>query len=290
MPGGSASTRFADVRHFDSVPSTNSVAAELARPGLVVVAGHQHAGRGRLGRTWEAPPGSSLLVSVVLDVSWVWDGRPQLATLALGLAASDACSAVAGVRPMLKWPNDLVVGDGGDGKVGGILAETVPHARAFGGWCLSLSALRAEAADLPLTSTFAPRGGRRQGGRPPKEGLDTSLLVAGLGLNVRWGDRPPPPPGTSLDALGADVEPLALLAPLLERLDARLDQGPDALLDGYRARCATLGRAVRIEQAGRDDVEGTAVGVTPEGHLVVRDVGGDLCTVVAGDVVHLRPG
>ena len=243
MSVGSASTRFVDVRSFDTVPSTNSVAAELARPGLVVVADHQEAGRGRLGRTWEAPPGSSLLVSVVLDVSWVCDGRPQLATLALALAASDACAAVASVRPLLKWPNDLV-GEDGVGKLGGILAETVPRAQA---------------------------------------------IVAGLGLNVRWGDTAPPPPGTSLDALGADIEPSALLPPVLEGLDARLDQDPEALLDDYRARSATLGRAVRIEQAGRNDVEGTAVDVTPDGHLVVQDAGGHMLTVVAGDVVHLRP-
>ncbi|MFP5318310.1 MAG: biotin--[acetyl-CoA-carboxylase] ligase [Acidimicrobiia bacterium] len=242
MPGGSANTRFAEVRHFDTVTSTNSVAAELARPGLVVVADHQSAGQGRLGRTWEAPPGSSLLASVVLDVSWVWDARPQLATLALALAASDACSAVAGIRPTLKWPNDLLVEDG---KVGGILAEAVPGA---------------------------------------------GVIVAGIGLNVRWGDATPPPPGTSLDALGAGVAPTALLPALLELLEVRLDQDPDALLDDYRARCTTLGQAVRVEAAGRDDVEGTAVDVTPDGHLLVQDETGEVHTVVAGDVVHVRPG
>ena len=241
MPGASANTRFTDRRAFDSVPSTNTVAAELVRggegrPGLVVVAAHQTAGRGRLGRSWEAPPHSSLLVSVVLDVSWVWDGRPQLATLALALSASDACGAV---RPRLKWPNDLVVGDG---KVGGILAETVPAAGA---------------------------------------------IVAGLGLNLRWGDAMPPPPGLSLDALGADLDPEAVLADLLPILDARLDQDVETLLDDYRARSATLGRTVRVELPG-GDVEGTALDVTADGHLLVQDPGGEVHTVAAGDVVHLR--
>src|SRR5215210_1270643 len=67
---GAAGTRFTDVRHHAEVDSTNRVAADLVRSGagegLVVVAGHQTAGRGRRGRTWEDPPGSSLLVSVVL--------------------------------------------------------------------------------------------------------------------------------------------------------------------------------------------------------------------------------
>jgi BirA family biotin operon repressor/biotin-[acetyl-CoA-carboxylase] ligase len=238
MPGGSANTRFWDVRVFDEVPSTNSVAAEIAQPGLVVVAGHQTAGRGRLGRTWEAPPRSSLLVSVVLDVSWVWDGRPQLATVALALAASDACGPA---RPQLKWPNDLVVGDG---KVGGILAETVPGA---------------------------------------------GVIVAGLGLNVRWGGAAPPPPGVSFDALGVGLDPVAVLDDLLRILDARLDQDVDLLLDDYRARSATLGRQVRIESPG-GDLEGTAVEITSEGHLLVQDDGGEMLTVAAGDVVHLRAG
>ncbi len=126
MSTGSARTRFADVRRYADVPSTNSLAAGLLRagaaPGVVVVADHQTAGRGRLERRWEAPPGSSLLVSVTLDATWLWDGRLPLATVALALAASDACEQVAGVRPSLKWPNDLLAGGG---KVGGILAEAV---------------------------------------------------------------------------------------------------------------------------------------------------------------------
>jgi BirA family biotin operon repressor/biotin-[acetyl-CoA-carboxylase] ligase len=79
----------------------------------------QTAGRGRLGRTWVAPPGASLLVSVLL--------RPQLAvtrvhllTVAAGLAAIDAVQSLAGIDARLKWPNDVVVDDR---KLAGILAE-----------------------------------------------------------------------------------------------------------------------------------------------------------------------
>ncbi len=80
--------------------------------GSVVVADHQTAGRGRLDRRWESPPGTALLVSFVL--------RPNpVLSLAAGVAAADACGA--GVR--LKWPNDLLL-DGA--KVGGILIEVTP--------------------------------------------------------------------------------------------------------------------------------------------------------------------
>jgi BirA family biotin operon repressor/biotin-[acetyl-CoA-carboxylase] ligase len=86
---------------------------------VVVVADHQTAGRGRLGRTWEAPPGSSLLLTVLLRPA-LDAARLHLVTFAVALAAADACGAVAGFTPQLKWPNDLVVGDR---KLAGILAE-----------------------------------------------------------------------------------------------------------------------------------------------------------------------
>lgn len=125
---GSGATRFDDVRRYGEVGSTNDVAADLARDGaaegVVVVADHQTAGRGRWGRAWTARPGSSLLVSVIL--------RPPpdrfpltLIPLACGLAAADACLDAAGFAPGLKWPNDLVVGGA---KLGGILTELVPDA------------------------------------------------------------------------------------------------------------------------------------------------------------------
>ena len=85
----------------------------------MVVADHQAAGRGRLGRTWEAPPGSSLLLTVLLRPA-LDATRLHLVTMAVALAAADACRDAAGFSPQLKWPNDLVVEDR---KLAGILAE-----------------------------------------------------------------------------------------------------------------------------------------------------------------------
>src|SRR5690349_12342781 len=75
----------------------------------MIVAGHQEAGRGRLGRGWDAPPGSSLLVSVLLRPA-VDPADAPLLTLATALAAADACHRACGVAPDCKWPNDLLVG------------------------------------------------------------------------------------------------------------------------------------------------------------------------------------
>lgn len=90
----------------------------------MAVADVQRAGRGRLGRTWESPPGASLLMSVLLRPHLPRQ-RLNLAVAAMALAACAACEDVAGVSPGIKWPNDLVlVGtDGTDRKLAGVLAE-----------------------------------------------------------------------------------------------------------------------------------------------------------------------
>jgi BirA family biotin operon repressor/biotin-[acetyl-CoA-carboxylase] ligase len=112
------------LRRFAAVDSTNRWLLDEARngapAGLVVVADQQTAGRGRRGRTWIAPPGSSLLVSVLLRPEVAVD-RVHLFMMAAALALRDALEEVAGLRAEVKWPNDLVIGDR---KLAGLLAET----------------------------------------------------------------------------------------------------------------------------------------------------------------------
>jgi BirA family biotin operon repressor/biotin-[acetyl-CoA-carboxylase] ligase len=109
--------------------STNDVAGEQARKGtaagFVVAATRQTRGRGRLGRAWESPPGCGLYASLLL--------RPALAaaeagrlTILSSVAAVDAVEAVAGFRPQIKWPNDLIVKGR---KLAGLLIETEPRRR-----------------------------------------------------------------------------------------------------------------------------------------------------------------
>jgi BirA family biotin operon repressor/biotin-[acetyl-CoA-carboxylase] ligase len=101
-----------------------------APAGLVAVADVQTAGRGRLGRTWEAPAGANLLCSVLLRPRLAdADAVPFLAVARVSLAARAAVSAVAGVSAGLKWPNDLMV-DGA--KLAGVLAEVEGDAVVVG--------------------------------------------------------------------------------------------------------------------------------------------------------------
>jgi BirA family biotin operon repressor/biotin-[acetyl-CoA-carboxylase] ligase len=121
------------VEHVTETGSTNDDLVAAARhgapSGTVLVTDHQTAGRGRLGRRWDAPAGASLLVSVLVRPSPDAAQRLHGATQAVGLSAQAACVDVAGFRPDLKWPNDLLVGAR---KLAGVLSEALPGAVVLG--------------------------------------------------------------------------------------------------------------------------------------------------------------
>jgi BirA family transcriptional regulator, biotin operon repressor / biotin---[acetyl-CoA-carboxylase] ligase len=116
---------FAPVEVSAFLPSTMLRAAELAEQGApegaTVLTDHQTAGRGRLGRSWIAPPGSSLMLSVVLRPA-LPPARAWLVVAAAGVALVEAAGALLGRGEVaLKWPNDLLVGGR---KAAGLLAES----------------------------------------------------------------------------------------------------------------------------------------------------------------------
>jgi BirA family biotin operon repressor/biotin-[acetyl-CoA-carboxylase] ligase len=241
-----AGTRFAQVVELEETTSTNSVLAGLARQGaregLVVVAGHQTAGRGRFDRRWESPPGQSLLLSVLLRpaASELPPERRHLVVAAVALALAEACQEVAGAGPDLKWPNDLVH----EGrKLAGILAEEA----------------------------------------------GAGAVVVGLGLNVAW--APEGLGATCLrDITGRQVNRDELLVAFLLALD-RLYGHWEEVSCLYRQRCSTIGKLVRVERGRQLDVlQGTAVAINDNGHLLVRPDGSfEIVEVAAGDVVHATP-
>ena len=109
--------------HLKSVGSTNERASELAAAGAphgtLVSADHQSSGRGRQGRDWIAPAGSSLLISLLLR------DPPELLPLTAAVAVAEVCGPAA----RIKWPNDILLPNAGEApaKVAGILCETRPQ-------------------------------------------------------------------------------------------------------------------------------------------------------------------
>jgi BirA family biotin operon repressor/biotin-[acetyl-CoA-carboxylase] ligase len=257
-PGGPGDPGVWNVRRFETIDSTNRWVLEAARAGapegLVALAEHQAAGRGRRGRSWDAPPGSSLLLSVLLrPASWgtaITPDRLHLLTMAAGLALLDAVGAVAGVDAALKWPNDLVVGDR---KLAGLLSE----------------------AEVSGSG-------------------EVRSVVLGVGCNVNQRTFPMDLAESATSCVleaglepGHDIDREALLGAFLDALGRRLG-ALDSVAADARARLATLGRAVRVD-LGHDIVEGTAVDVDPQGRLEVERPDGSRVAVAVGDVVHLRP-
>jgi BirA family biotin operon repressor/biotin-[acetyl-CoA-carboxylase] ligase len=104
--------------YADSCESTQRMLTDAAVEGALAVCEHQSAGRGRLGRRWEAPPGKAILCSILLRPPPALP-VPQLSLVA-GLAAARTVEHALGRPCSIKWPNDVVAGAG---KVGGVLAE-----------------------------------------------------------------------------------------------------------------------------------------------------------------------
>jgi BirA family biotin operon repressor/biotin-[acetyl-CoA-carboxylase] ligase len=241
-----------DVHWLDEVDSTNTYVRGRARhgaaAGLVAVADHQTAGRGRLDRRWESPPGANLLASVLLRPGCE-GGDVHLCAGAVALAGADACRAVAGVEPVLKWPNDLLL-DGA--KLAGVLAE-------------------AEFAGSSLTAVVVGIGINVAWPGPEEAGGTCLDDVVGT-----------PQPVDRRALLHHLLEALEPRCALLEEAAGRR-----ALADEVRVRCATLGQQVRVSLAA-EELSGRATAVDDAGRLVVDTPSGRR-TVSAGDVVHLRP-
>jgi BirA family biotin operon repressor/biotin-[acetyl-CoA-carboxylase] ligase len=223
------------VEILDESPSTNAYVADRARAGepagLVAVTEHQTAGRGRLDRTWETPRGVALTFSMLVDPGEVPLARWPWLPLLTGLAVVHAVTEVAGVEATLKWPNDVMVGEG---KLAGILVELVEHpagAAAVIGVGINVSAGRDE---LPVDTA-------------------TSLALEGA-ADV---DR------TTLLR--------AVLSAFAVRYDGWVGARGQGLRTSYLEACSTVGHEVRAELPGGDTVTGRAVDIDDEGRLHVDD-------------------
>jgi BirA family biotin operon repressor/biotin-[acetyl-CoA-carboxylase] ligase len=240
------------------VGSTNAELLAAAAAGApdrtVLVADHQAAGRGRLGREWVSPPGTGVTVSVLLRPDDVPPDRYGWLPLLAGLAVRDAVHALVPAQVCLKWPNDLLLGEG-QRKAGGILAEATSGSDGTA-VVLGIGLNVAGAPDdLPAGATSL----RAEGAAAVER---ATVLIAVLS---RLADRE-----AAWRAAGGD--------PDVHRLRA-----------DYREACSSLGAEVRVELPGGTTATGMAEDVDDDGRLLLLGADGRRRAIAAGDVVHLRP-
>lgn len=239
------------VIYLPAVGSTNYYLQQLnpdqTPAGIMVITDYQFSGRGRLGRRWEAPAGSSLLFSLLFRPGWPASQAHWL-TMIAGLAVTTAVQAETGLTMGLKWPNDVMCRvDERWYKVGGLLLAA------------------------SLTG----------------DQLDHAVMGIGLNVNISTNELPETiTPATSLQmAAGRKVPRLPLLVSILQGLEAlymAADQGISPQ-PAWNDRLILTGRRITITMR-EGSLTGIMEGTDAEGQLLVRDEKGKLWAFPAGDV------
>jgi BirA family transcriptional regulator, biotin operon repressor / biotin---[acetyl-CoA-carboxylase] ligase len=272
---------------FASVASTNDVVRGWLAAGepeiCLAVADEQTAGRGRNGRTWIAPPGAGLLLSLGFRPTWLAPDRAWRLAATVSLAMADAAEEVAGLPDRsvrLKWPNDLVI------------------ATDEGGRAIDSDAT-ADAAGTGAGPTVRKLGGVL--GETQGLGTDDPEVVVGIGLNADWPAAAFPTElastMTSLRSASGDrpADPVVLLDAFTSRLETRIEALASGRFDvaGWVERQITTGRRIELVRP-----DGTLEAVLARG---VDGVGGGLRiaapteadpdaerTVLVGEIRHVR--
>jgi BirA family transcriptional regulator, biotin operon repressor / biotin---[acetyl-CoA-carboxylase] ligase len=236
------------VLHFISLPSTNDLAKDLARQGYpegsVLVAETQSAGRGRLGRVWESPPGTGIYLSVILRPRLPPTELPKL-TLSAAVAVVEAIAEATGLSTGIKWPNDILLAGK---KLGGILTEMETESDQMSHVVLGVG--------LNINTPVFPEHLTE---------LATSLLSG---------------TGRTYSRLAIVRALLRRLDTVYGRF---LGQKFPAILEAWRQAAVTLGRTVTVKQGG-EEISGLALDVAPDGALLVETPGGGVERVISGEI------
>jgi BirA family transcriptional regulator, biotin operon repressor / biotin---[acetyl-CoA-carboxylase] ligase len=236
------------VYHFETLDSTNNYAKELgargAPEGTLVTAEAQTGGRGRLGRTWNSPPGVGLYVSVVLRPMLPPMELPQI-TLTTAVAVVRAVRRLTGGTPGIKWPNDLLINGQ---KLGGILTEMETESDRIRHAVVGLG-LNVNNPDFP-----------------PELAATATSLIRVVGSPV--------PRVRLLQAWLEEFEDL---------YEQFLNRGFAEILPEWKDYTVTLGRPATVRQ-GSQVLRGQAVDVAPDGALLLRTLDGEIVRVTSGEI------
>jgi len=240
--------------YFAEIGSTNTHARELAENGAaegeVVLAESQTDGRGRLGRRWESPPLANLYFSVILRPKLAPAQAPQI-TLMAAVALAEAIDWFIPQRPVIKWPNDILVNGK---KLAGILAE---------------------AACIPGRIEYVILG----------IGVNVNCPVDAMPQELRQRAT------SLFDVTRIHTDREIVLRRLIQDLDrcyGDLEQfGFEAIAPRWEAHFGLRGKRVRVELLDQVLI-GRARGMSRDGALLVEDDDGILQRVFAGDVIPLE--
>jgi len=246
------------VHILTETPSTNTLGLTLAASGephgTAILAEHQTAGKGRLGRIWASPANKNIYCSIILrdprlqqHMTWI--------PLVTGLAISEAIQTEQSIKPSLKWPNDLLIGNK---KLGGILGESTSRGNSPSVLIIGFG-VNVNAALNDFSEDLQP--------------ISTSLFQES----------------------GHPCNRNTLLASILNNLERWYDQlasnNIDAVHSAYVTDCSTLGLEVRCTLTGTREIHGraTAIGIDGSLHITPFELGAKKTIEVrSADVTHVR--
>ncbi len=237
---------------FDTIDSTNMEAKRMAQQGApngaVLVANHQTAGRGRMGRSFLSPAGTGIYMSVILRPNCVPVELMHL-TCAAAVAACDAVESAAGFRPGIKWTNDLVYQGR---KLAGILTELSIDPKSglvdYAIIGIGINCCQKESDFDPSIRDFAG---------------SLSMFVEKTVDQARLA---------------------ACIVQSIYKMDATLLTAQQAVMHQYRQDCITIGKEISLIRADGNVRYGHALDVDTEGALLVQLADGSLETVNSGEV------
>ena len=234
--------------------STNIDAFALAREGepegTCVLADAQTSGRGRLGRRWLAPPGSSILTSVILRPQ-IPPAQAPMMTLAAGVAAHRAIRRVTGLRSRIKWPNDIIVNDR---KAAGILTEMHAESDRIHFVIIGIGVnVNLDMKDMP-----------------------EEILKIATSLKIET-ER----------TVSRNHLLIALYEEMEGAYRRFLRHGPAIIVEQWEDAAKIRGRKVSATTAAGKKMAGIAMGIDDDGALLLRTKGGLTHRITAGDVTFI---
>ena len=241
-----------DIKYFDEAVSTNNIAKEIAatsNEGTIVIAEQQRSGRGRLGREWVSPRGG-IWFSLILKPKTPVKNASRI-TLIAGLAVAKTIRNL-GIEASIKWPNDVLVNGK---KVCGILTE-----------------IEAELDQI-------------------------AYVVVGIGINVNFELKDIPSEfqettTTVKQEMGHYIDRLQFIQDLLFELEQQYikfsTQSFNSILSEWVAMSDTIGKEVKVTTPNKI-IEGKAIGITPDGALIVKKNDGSRQEIIAGQCIYSRP-